>query len=1076
VKQLRVMVSLRPLVFLPLLALPARATVHQYVEDFTTKAYCDTVNTSANWNTPAGEINLHPFEMTLVGGCDTPGYAGCVAIAGDYAYVADYGSGLQVVDISDPTSPIAAGSCDTPGDARAVAIAGDYAYVADGNSGLQVIDISDPANPVSAGGCDTPGYAWAVGIAGDHAYVADGDAGLQLLDITDPTSPAPAGSYDTPGDARGIATAGDHAYVADEDSGLQVLDISDSANPVLAGSCDTPGWALGVALAGDYAYVADYHHGSEVIDISDPTNPVLAGSCDAPGYAYGVSVAGDYAYVAAHDIGLHVLDISDPTNPVLAGSCDTPGWALGVSLAGDYAYVADVESGLQVVDISDPIDPVFAGSCDTPHHAGEVAIAGDYAYVADDTTGLQVIDISDPMNPVLAGSCDTPGWATGVALAGDYAYLAEGGDYGLHVVDISDPANPVPVGDCYTPGHPVDVAIAGDHAYAAGGGFGLLVVDISDPTNPSFVVSYATSGYARGVAIDGDCAYVVDEHYGLSVIDISDPADPVFAGGYGTPEGAWNVAVAGDYAYVADGYSGLVVVDISDPTDPVLAGSCDTPGHAVEVAIAGDHAYVAEGGIGGLQVLDISDPTNPLLAGNCDTPGYALSVVIAGDYAYVPGGGFGLQVIEVFQRALNCDANIGRSLDVEPAGDEVIRARLNSTQTDSVRWELTVDSGAHWDDVLPGGGWHEFAWSGSDLQWRSNHFYTGGEVNPGCSDLTIDWLYEFPVVESVVDVGNDQGRQVSIQWTRSGYDFVGSSTPITEYAVYRRIDEAASETPSRSAGSDIEPRPCLSEPGHGVLYPPGSWHFIVTVPASAEEEYAIVSPTLVDSTIVGGMHYSVFFVRALTATPGVHFDAPPDSGYSVDNLAPGVPQGFAIDYSANENQLVWEESDDEDFQHFRVYRSTDPEFVPDPGNLVHMTIDTGWIDSVTEGWQYHYKVSAVDFSGNESDPASPGTVTGADELPVPGRYALYQNVPNPLGPTTVIRYDVPAGDGKVTLEIFDVSGRLVRRLLDGHEAPGRKAVAWDGRNEHGERVGSGVYYYRLEAPGYERTLRLMVVK
>jgi hypothetical protein len=169
------------------------------------------------------------------------------------------------------------------------------------------------------------------------------------------------------------------------------------------------------------------------------------------------------------------------------------------------------------------------------------------------------------------------------------------------------------------------------------------------------------------------------------------------------------------------------VIDISDPTDPVLAGSYDTPDLARVVAIAGDHAYVADYG-SGLQVVDISDPTNPVSAGSCDTPGSARGVAIAGDYAYVADSGSGLQVVEVFQRAVVSDANVARSLDVEPAGDEVIRARLNSTQTDSIRWELTADRGANWDEVLPGDGWHEFASVGSDLQWRSTHIYAGGPV------------------------------------------------------------------------------------------------------------------------------------------------------------------------------------------------------------------------------------------------------------------------------------------------------------------------------------------------------------
>ncbi len=69
--------------------------------------------------------------------------------------------------------------------------------------------------------------------------------------------------------------------------------------------------------------------------------------------------------------------------------------------------------------------------------------------------------------------------------------------------------------------------------------------------------------------------------------------------------------------------------------------------------------------------------------------------------------------------------------------------------------------------------------------------------------------------------------------------------------------------------------------------------------------------------------------------------------------------------------------------------------------------------------------------GNESDPASPEPATGVGEPVIPQAFALYQNVPNPFNPETTIRYDVPAGGGKVTLRVFDVSGRLVRTLVDG---------------------------------------------
>jgi hypothetical protein len=145
-------------------------------------------------------------------------------VAGTYAYVADYNSGLQVVDINDPANPSIVGACDTPGFALSVYVTGTYAYVADYNSGLQVVDISDPANPSIVGACDTPGFARGVSVAGTYAFVADEDAGLQLIDISEPANPSIVGAYDTRDKAWDVYATGTYAYVADGLSGLQVIE------------------------------------------------------------------------------------------------------------------------------------------------------------------------------------------------------------------------------------------------------------------------------------------------------------------------------------------------------------------------------------------------------------------------------------------------------------------------------------------------------------------------------------------------------------------------------------------------------------------------------------------------------------------------------------------------------------------------------------------------------------------------------------------------------------------------------------------------------------------------------------
>jgi hypothetical protein len=101
--------------------------------------------------------------------------------------------------------------------------------------------------------------------------------------------------------------------------------------------------------------------------------------------------------------------------------------------------------------------------------------------------------------------------------------------------------------------------------------------------------------------------------------------------------------------------------------------------------------------------------------------------------------------------------------------------------------------------------------------------------------------------------------------------------------------------------------------------------------------------------------------------------------------------------------------------------------------------------------------------------------TGAgDELP--DRWALHGNAPNPFNPATEIRYSVPDDGGELSLRIYDVRGRLIRSLVDGEGIPGERSVTWDGRDERGQAVASGVYFYRLTTAEFTQTRKMALLK
>ena len=89
---------------------------------------------------------------------------------------------------------------------------------------------------------------------------------------------------------------------------------------------------------------------------------------------------------------------------------------------------------------------------------------------------------------------------------------------------------------------------------------------------------------------------------------------------------------------------------------------------------------------------------------------------------------------------------------------------------------------------------------------------------------------------------------------------------------------------------------------------------------------------------------------------------------------------------------------------------------------------------------------------------------------------LSQNFPNPFNPSTTIAFELPER-ATVNLRVFDISGRLVRVLMENESVPeGRSAVAWYGRDDSGRRMASGIYFYRLQAGDHVETNRMMLVK
>lgn len=254
-------------------------------------------------------------------------------------------------------------------------------------------------------------------------------------------------------------------------------------------------------------------------------------------------------------------------------------------------------------------------------------------------------------------------------------------------------------------------------------------------------------------------------------------------------------------------------------------------------------------------------------------------------------------------------------------------------------------------------------------------------------------------------------------------------------------------------------------------FPAGTWEIVGSFYATQQSDYLVLAPTLADSGS-SGEHDVSFIVTVHTTTPSVWFASLPTTGHSVDNLAPGAPVGLIANYhTGSGNHLAWQAAPEHDFAEFHVYRGTTPGFPVGPATLVASPTSPDWNDPGYDAPTVYYRVSTLDHAGNESAAVAPGGVTAGPDASLPAAFALGRPSPNPFTGSTIMGFALPTA-APVRLEVFDTAGRLVCTVLDAVFPPGEHQAVWNGADQQGRSVQSGLYFYRLRAGSFTATRRV----
>jgi hypothetical protein len=218
------------------------------------------------------------------------------------------------------------------------------------------------------------------------------------------------------------------------------------------------------------------------------------------------------------------------------------------------------------------------------------------------------------------------------------------------------------------------------------------------------------------------------------------------------------------------------------------------------------------------------------------------------------------------------------------------------------------------------------------------------------------------------------------------------------------------------------------------------------------------------------------------------YGGPGGSSYPYLDLAPLIPDSISYRVWNDTIFLDWRDNYESDFFGYQLHRDVISGFSPSPLNRIAEPESSFFSDAdVVIGETFYYRLASLDNQGNLSEYSAEITVevTGlwqGDGAEMPWMTVIESNYPNPFNSTTTIVYSVanlgpiPA---EITIEIYDITGRKVRTLVNERKGVGVHRVVWDGGGDSGKQMPSGVYFARINQWGIglgNRPKKLVLVK
>lgn len=372
-----------------------------------------------------------------------------VSINNTYLFVSNFSIGMDIYSLKDPTSPVFISHFASS--LYNLAVKGHYAYLTKFGSGIQIVDLSDIYNPYSnstmtlfLGGL----YASKIVLNESIGFITDSSHGLTIVNLSDILSPKMLSNIDYPtDDIYSVYIQGDFLFQACINEGLNIYSIKDINNPKLLGNLFI--YAVDKVVVSDsVAYLVWPNTATlYVVNVSDFSNPKILSSLLVGHPLTRDLYLNNQKIFMVGDYGVDIIDVSNLTNPTRIGWYQSPDKSYDISVSGELAFVADGKNGLSIFNISDLNYYFFAtesiGNFKTStSDVRGVVYNGQYVFITDYSNGLQVININNISKPSLERSLkDKNGFFFYPTIMDNKIFTAD--NKILTIFDISNALNPV---------------------------------------------------------------------------------------------------------------------------------------------------------------------------------------------------------------------------------------------------------------------------------------------------------------------------------------------------------------------------------------------------------------------------------------------------------------------------------------------------------------------------------------------------------------------------------------------------------------------------------------------------------